>query len=69
MAEATAACLMIAPEENRDDLVAAALEVFRDALAEYGVAVSTDDLSYCANLITARLAKMTAASSPVAGTA
>jgi hypothetical protein len=69
MADATAAYVLMASEENRDKVLAEALEVFRNTLEEHGVAVSSDDLSYCANLITARVAEMSAASSSTAGTA
>jgi len=58
MAETAASYVMIAPKEERDDVLHDCVVAFQEALADSGIAASAEDVVYYIDLMTAAVQGM-----------
>jgi hypothetical protein len=60
MADDAASYALLAPPEQRDDVIASLVEGFRDACIEYGIPIEPGDLSYYIKVVSAKVRELLA---------
>ena len=60
MADDAAGYLLLAPPEQRGDVIASLVEGFRDGCIEYGILIEPGDLAYYIKVVTAKVRELAA---------